>query len=176
MILDFTVVDAETTGRSDKADDITEISAIKYRKGKEVATFSTLVKSPNEILPFVVKLTGITDEMIKPAPLIDDIIADLVEFIGDDLILGHDVNFDYSLIKEAYERVTGKELKNERYDTLKLARHLIKDSENHKLETLCEYFSIPRINGHRALDDCRQTAELYFKIIDKYKEDCHECI
>lgn len=176
MILDFTVVDAETTGRSDKADDITEISAIKYRNGKEVATFSTLVKSPNEILPFVVRLTGITDEMIEPAPLINSIIVDLVEFISDDLILGHDVNFDYGLINEAYERVSGIELQNERYDTLKLARCLIEDSENHKLETLCEYFSIPRINGHRALDDSRQTAKLYFKIVEKYKEDCHECL
>ena len=176
MILDFTVVDAETTGRSDKADDITEISAIKYREGKEVATFSTLVKSPNEILPFVVKLTGITDEMIEPAPLIDNIIVDLVEFIGDDLILGHDVNFDYSLINEAYERVSGHELMNNRYDTLKLSRCLIKDSSNHKLKTLCDYFSIPRRKGHRALDDSRQTAILYFKIIEKYKEDCHECL
>lgn len=176
MILDFTVVDAETTGRSDRADDITEIGAIKYRQGREVASFSTLVKSPNEILPFVVKLTGITDEMIEPAPLIDDIIFDVIEFIGDDLILGHDVNFDYGLINEAYERVSGQELENPRYDTLKLAQCLIKDSTNHKLETLSEYFSIPRVNGHRALDDCRQTAELYFKIINKYKEDCHECI
>lgn len=176
MILDFTVVDAETTGRSDKADDITEISAIKYRQGREVATFSTLVKSPNEILPFVVELTGITDEMIEPAPLINSIILDLVEFIDDDLILGHDVNFDYSLINEAYERVSGKTLENNRYDTLRLAKCLIKDSQNHKLETLCDYFSIPRVNGHRALDDSRQTAELYFNIIEKYKEDCHECI
>ena len=54
MILDFTVVDAETTGRSDKADDVTEISAIKYRKGKAVASFSSLIKSKNTILPFVV--------------------------------------------------------------------------------------------------------------------------
>lgn len=176
MILDFTVVDAETTGRSDKADDITEISAIKYRQGKEVASFSTLIKSQNDILPFVVNLTGITDEMIEPAPLINDIILDLVEFIGDDTILGHDVNFDYRLIAEAYERVSGAELKNKRLDNLRLAKGLITDSENHKLETLCDYFSIPRIKGHRALDDSRQTAEVYFKIIDKYKEDCHECI
>lgn len=176
MILDFTVVDAETTGRSDKAKDVTEISAIKYRQGEEVATFSTLVKSENGILPFVVKLTGITDEMIKPAPSIDDIILGLVEFIGEDTILGHDVNFDYGLISEAYERVSGKEIKNPSIDTLKLAKRLISDSDNHKLETLCDYFAIPRSKGHRALDDSRQTAELYFKIINKYKEACHECI
>ena len=176
MILDFTVVDAETTGRSDKAKDVTEISAIKYRNGEEVATFSTLVKSENEILPFVVKLTGITDEMIQPAPSIDTIILDLIEFIGNDTILGHDVNFDYGLISEAYERVSGKELTNPRFDTLKLAKNLITDSDNHKLETLCDYFSIQRTNGHRALDDSRQTAEVYFKIIEKYKEACHECI
>lgn len=176
MIFDFTVVDAETTGRSDKADDITEISAIKYRQGEEVASFSTLIKSRNGILPFVVNLTGITNEMIEPAPLIDDVILDLTDFIGNDTILGHDVNFDYGLIAEAYERVSGKEFKNKRIDNLKLAKKLITDSENHKLETLCDYFSIPRIQGHRALDDSRQTAKVYFKILEKYKEACHECI
>ena len=176
MILDFTVVDAETTGRSDKADDVTEISAIKYREGKAVASFSSLIKSKNTILPFVVELTGISNEMIADAPLIDDVIGELVDFIGDDIILGHDVNFDYGLIKEAYERVHESEFTNSKIDNLKLAQCLIKDSANHKLETLCEYFSIPREKGHRALDDCHQTAEVYLKILNKYKEEYYECL
>ncbi len=176
MVLDFTVIDAETTGRSDKADDVTEISAIKYRNGEPVASFSTLIKSKNTILPFVVELTGITNSMIQDAPLIDEIIINLVDFIGDDVILGHDVNFDYGLIKESYERVSQEPFDNEKIDTLSLAQCLIKDSVNHKLETLCDYFSIPREIGHRALDDCRQTADVYLNIVSKYKERYHECL
>lgn len=176
MIVDFTVIDAETTGRSDKADDVTEISAIKYRNGKKVDSFSTLIKAKNPILPFVVELTGITDAMLSDAPYIEDVILKLKQFIGNDVILGHDVEFDFKLIDEAYERVAGKKLSNKRVDTLKISQCLIKDSENHKLETLCQYFGIQRVNGHRALYDCDQTAQVYLNLIKNYQEAVYECI
>lgn len=176
VILDFTVIDAETTGRSDKADDVTEISAIKYRNGKKIATFSSLVRAQNTILPFVVELTGINDEMLRGAPKINDVIIKLTDFIGDDVILGHDVDFDFKLVKEAYERVTNETLNNETVDTLKISKCLIKDSENHKLSTLCHYFGVDRTNGHRALYDCQQTAQVYLALVNEFKEDVYECL
>ena len=176
VILDFTVIDAETTGRSDKADDVTEISAIKYRNGKRIDSFSTLIKAKNPILPFVVELTGINDHMLEAAPKIDDVIIKLKQFIGEDIILGHDVDFDYKLINESYERVTGNQLNNHKVDTLKIAKCLIKDSENHKLSTLCQYFGVERKNGHRALYDCHQTAQVYLELVKHYKEEIYECL
>lgn len=176
MILDFTVIDAETTGRSNQYEDVTEISAIRYRDGMIAASYSSLVRSKNSILPFVENLTGIRNEMIKDAPKMSDIIDELVIFIGDDIILGHDVDFDFSLLQDAYRDKYDKVLENQTMDTLKMAQCLVKDSKNHKLETLCEYFGIRRENGHRSLYDCYQTAEVYFALLLKYGEEVYECL
>lgn len=176
LILDFTVIDAETTGRSNRYEDVTEISAIRYRDGMVDASYSSLVKAKNSILPFVENLTGITNQMIKDAPKMEDIIDELVVFIGQDIVLGHDVDFDFSLIDEAYRAKHGKRLRNKTMDTLKMSKCLVHDSKNHKLGTLCEYFGIKRENGHRSLYDCHQTAEVYFSLLLKYKEAVYECL
>lgn len=165
---DFTVIDLETTGRSNKHYDITEISAIKYRKGKPVDSLSTLIKPDNTIIPFVVNLTGITDDMIKDSPKIGDKIVEFVNFIGDDVILGHNVEFDYALIYSAYYEKTGIKMNNDYIDTLRISRLLNKDIENHKLETLCKYFEVRRERAHRGFDDSKQTAEVYLKMYKKY--------
>lgn len=176
LILDFTVVDAETTGRSNQYEDVTEISAIRYRDGMIVASYSTLVKAQNSILPFVEQLTGIKNEMIQDAPRMEDIIDELVLFIGDDVVLGHDVDFDFSLIQNAYYDKHQETLSNATMDTLKMAQCLVSDSENHKLATLCSYFGVERENGHRSLYDCYQTAEVYFSLLLKYGEEVYECL
>lgn len=167
---DFTVIDLETTGRSNKPVDITEISAIKYRGGKPVDSLCSFVKPENSILPFVQSLTGITDDMLVDAPKIDTLIEDVIAFIGDDVILGHNVNFDYGLVFAAYYDKTGKRMKNDYIDTLRISRLINKDIRNHKLETLCQYFEVERSVGHRALDDSHQTAQVYLKMRQKYIE------
>ena len=169
FIGDFTVIDLETTGRSNKHYDITEISAIKYRKGVEVDSKSSLIKADNSIIPFVVNLTGITNEMIENAPRIGDVIESFVDFIGNDVILGHNVEFDYSLIFDAYLDKTGKLMNNNYIDTLRISRLMNKDVNNHKLETLCQHFEVTRDSGHRGLVDSKQTAEVYLKMYQKYR-------
>lgn len=170
FIGDFTVIDLETTGRSNKPVDITEISAIRYRGGKPIDSMSSFVKSENTILPFVQSLTGITDDMLESAPEIHNVIEDLVAFIGNDVILGHNVNFDYGLVYDAYYEKTGNHMKNDYIDTLRISRLMNKDIQNHKLETLCQYFKIERSIGHRALEDSQQTAQVYLKMRQKYIE------
>lgn len=169
FVPNFTVIDLETTGRSNKFEDITELSAIKYRNYKQVDAFSTLVKPDNSILPFVVELTGITEEMVSDAPKIDQVIKQFVDFIGTDVILGHNVMFDYGLVYDAYLATVGLRMHNDYVDTLRVSRLLNKDSKNHKLETLCAYFDVERLVGHRGSEDCLQTAEVYIKMKDKYK-------
>lgn len=165
----FTVIDMETTGRSNHFKDITEISAIRYRNYQKVASFSTLVKAENSILPYVVGLTGISDEMIQEAPRIDQVIKEFVQFIGEDIILGHNVNFDLNLIYDAFNYKTNKIIDNNYVDTLRISRLMNNDAKNHKLETLCHYFDVPRDFGHRGLVDCEQTAQIYIKMKEKYK-------
>lgn len=168
FVKDFTVIDLETTGRSNLYKDITELSGIKYRNGKPVAFKTTLVKSENTILPFVESLTGISNSMIENAPKIEDVIESFVDFIGDDIILGHNVEFDYGLIFNAYHSLTGIEMRNDCIDTLRISRLMNKDIENHKLSTLCTYFGVARHVGHRGMDDSKQTAQVYLKMHEKY--------
>ncbi len=168
FVTNFTVIDLETTGRSNKFHDITEISAIRYRSGVVVDSFSTLVKARNSILPFVVSLTGITDEMLEGAPYIEEVIEEVVAFIGDDIILGHNVQFDYFLIYDAYSVCMDGIMHNDYIDTLRISRLLNKNIKNHKLETLCEYFGVERKIGHRGFDDSLQTAQVYLKMREKY--------
>lgn len=168
FVPDFTVIDMETTGRSNHFYDITEVSAIRFRNYRKVESFSTLIKSRNTILPYVVSLTGITDTMLTEAPTIEAIIEMFVSFIGHDIILGHNVNFDLNLIYDAYHAIHHKTLSNDYVDTLRISRLLNKDSVNHKLETLCCYFGVARDTGHRALVDCDQTAQIYIHMKRKY--------
>lgn len=167
FIPDFTVIDLETTGRGNHYREITELSAIRYRDYKPVASFSVLVKPLNPILPFVEKLTGITDEMLKDKPSVDEVIEDFVSFIKDDVIVGHNVNFDFNLVYDAYHGKTNMHMQNDYMDTLNLSRILNDDLKSHKLENLCLYFSIDREVGHRGLADCEQTGELYVKMSKK---------
>ncbi len=167
FIPDFTVIDLETTGRGNKYIEITELSAIRYRNYKPVASFSVLVKPRNTIIPFVIKLTGLTNEMLEEKPRVEAVIEEFVAFIGSDVIVGHNVNFDFNLVYDAYYATTKKHLRNDYLDTVKVSRILNEDSDSHKLENLCEYFSIEREIGHRGLADCEQTGELYVKMKHK---------
>lgn len=165
----FTVIDLETTGRSNRPEDITEMSAIRYRNYVAVATFSVLVKAANPVLPFVAELTGITDEMLIHEEPIEEVIIDFAKFIQDDVVLGHNVSFDLGLVNSALEMIDDYPLRNDYVDTLRISRLLNQDSLNHKLHTLCEYFGVEREVGHRAEYDCVQTASVYIEMKDKYQ-------
>lgn len=169
FVPDFTVIDMECTGRSDQPHDITEMSAIKYRNYKPVSSFSILVKAKNEILPYVEELTGIKDDMLVDEKPIEDVIETFSSFIGTDVVLGHNVAFDFGLINKALLLIGKDEMHNNYIDTLRLSRIINQDSKNHKLETLCSYFGIERNVGHRAEHDCLQTAQLYIQMKKKYQ-------
>lgn len=167
FIPDFTVIDLETTGRGNQYTEITELSAIRYRNYQAVDSFSVLVKPSSSILPFVENLTGITDDMLKNKPRVGTVIESFVDFIGNDVVVGHNVNFDFNLVYDAYFAETKKLMRNDYLDTLNLSRILNEDASSHKLESLCHYFEIRRDIGHRGLADCEQTGELYVKMSKK---------
>lgn len=168
FIPDFTVIDMECTGRSNLPEDITEMSAIRYRQFKPVDSFSVLVKPKNKVLPFVESLTGISDAMLVNQPKVEDQIEIFAEFLGDDTILGHNVTFDLGLVNKALIEIGKYDLSNDYVDTLRISRLLNQDSLNHKLETLCQYFGVDRLVGHRGIHDCKQTAEIYIAMNKKY--------
>ena len=94
----YIAFDIETTGLDPMYDEIIEIGAIKIENGKEIETFSTLIKPEYEINDFITELTGITNEMVQNAPKINEVLTRFMDFIKDSIILGHNINFDINFI------------------------------------------------------------------------------
>ena len=161
----FVSIDIETTGLSPEYDEIIELGAIKYINGQASDTFSSLVKTENPIDDFVTELTGITNDMLREAPSLQEILPDFISFIGDSIIVGHNVNFDINFIYDACENNNLPPFSNDFIDTMRLSRRMYKDWKNHKLDTLIGFFGLTERNIHRGLEDCKLTAICYQKMI-----------
>lgn len=168
---DFVIVDLETTGAKAPPCRITEIGAYKVSGGKIVGEFETLVNPQTSIPPFIVSLTGITDEMVKDAPLFSDVVHDWLNFVGDAVLVAHNTAFDIRFLNHEIGRVfPGLRLVNPHICTVKLARKLLPDLENHKLHTVAEHFSISINNRHRAAGDALATAVVFLNMLEQLKE------
>ncbi len=163
---EFTVFDIETTGLSKGQNQITEIGAVKIRGGKIVDKFSSFVNPQVHISEEITKLTGITDEMVKNAPVIKDVLADFIEFFGDSVLVAHNASFDTSFIRKAAEVSGFGEINNTIIDTLELSRTLLTDLKKHKLDIVCERLDVILDGHHRAVNDAKATAEVFIKFID----------
>lgn len=164
-IKDYTVVDLEMTGLAVKLDRIIEIGAVRVRGGEVEDTYAMLVDPGIPIPQRVTELTGITDEMAAKGEDMDKAVQGLIDFIGDDVLVGQNIGFDYSFIKQW--AVNHKlSLSMSAYDTLKLARRYLPADMPKKLESLCRYFDIKRENAHRALDDAAETMQVFEKLQD----------
>ena len=160
MMNDYVVIDLEMTGLSAKYNKVIEIGAIRVRDGEVVETLELLVNPKCPIPEKVKTLTGITDEMVTLGLEEDEAMEQLLAFIGEDVIVGHNVSFDYSFIKQ-WEINHEKKIERKGCDTLKIARILLPPEQPKKLEALCEYFQIKRTRAHRALDDAMETGVIF---------------
>lgn len=160
---DYTVVDLETTGLSPARDSIIEFAAVKIRDGLVVDQYSTLINPEAPICREVTILTGITDEMLQDAPLIEAVLPECIQFIGQDIIIGHNISFDLSFLRPAAHAL-GLPLDNDYVDTLQLSRRLCPELENHKLCTLQQHFGVENPDAHRALSDGLCTHGCYQKL------------
>ncbi len=151
----YTVIDLETTGKYVNTCEVIEMSALKIKNGKIIDTFSTFVKPKGAIPKEIILLTGITPDMLENSPSIDKIIEDYVKFIGDDIILGHNItSYDSNIIYDAYYLYCDEYFTNDMLDTYHYARCCDIDVPNYKLTTLAKYFNIENNDAHRALNDC----------------------
>jgi DNA polymerase-3 subunit epsilon len=164
----FCVIDLETTGGSPRDCGITEIGAVKLRGGECLGTFQTLVNPGLPIPPTITVLTGITQAMVLPAPRIEQVLPTLLEFIGDAVVVGHNVRFDTGFLDAALERSGRPKLHHRRVDTCALARRLVRDEvPNCKLGTLADRFRLPHQPNHRALDDALATGDLLHVLLER---------
>ena len=161
---DFTVVDIETTGLSATGAEIIEISALRYRNDRFESAFSSLLKPAYPIPPFITMLTGITNAMVKDARERKGVLRDFWEFVGEDVIVGHNVNFDVNFLYDELHRHLGCDLKNDFVDVLRLSRTYLPQLADHKQTTVASFFGLDVTGAHRALKDTEICAENYLRI------------
>ena len=163
MIDEYVVLDLEMTGLSAKTDHIIEIGAVKIKNNEIIETMDCLVNPRCMIPSRVSELTGITDEMVQNGRDKDEAVAALLAFIDGHILVGQNINFDYSFLKQ-WAVNHKKPLEVSACDTLKLARVLLPAEQSKKLESLCSYFGIERKREHRALDDAIETWQIFEKL------------
>lgn len=166
IIDNYCVLDLETTGLSPNYDSIIEIGIIKVKENKIVDKYNSLINPGFLINEYITSITGITNEMLKGKPKIIDLKKEVLNFIGNDVLVGHNISFDVSFLQKGFN----EELKNEYIDTLQFCRKLFKELSHHRLTDMSNYLVISR-NEHRSMSDCLCTKELYDCIKEKMKND-----
>ena len=148
----YCVLDIETTGLSFRTEKITEIGIMKYQDGEVIDRFECFVNPEKPIPEEVVNITHITDDMVKDAETIDQVLPKVIEFVGDSILVAHNADFDIGFIKYNCS-LLGLKLNNTYLDTLRLAKELFPDYKKYKLGMIAENLGIKVEVAHRALDD-----------------------
>lgn len=161
---EYTVVDIETTGLSPDFEEIIEIGAIKIKDGEEVGRFSELIKPEKTIPPFITGLTGISNDMVSEARSAGDVLAAFREFVGEDVIVGHNVNFDIDFLYDHCAKHDIAPLSNSFIDTLKVSRRVLPHLNHHRLSDLAAYYELSYEGAHRAVVDCDITNGCYRRL------------
>jgi DNA polymerase III epsilon subunit family exonuclease len=165
---DFVVVDVETTGAKTPPCRITEIGAYRIRRGQVVAEFQTLVNPETIIPPFIVGLTGITDMMVKRAPVFADVAAHWLEFASDAVLVAHNAPFDVRFLNHEIGRLyPGRRMANSHLCTVRLSRSVVPGLVNYRLHTVAEHFAISIVNRHRAAGDALATAGIFIHMLKR---------
>lgn len=159
---DYVVFDLETTGTSCYSDAVVEISAVKVKGGSVVDEFTTLVNPERHIPGFVVGIHGISDDMVKDSPCFREALSDFLDFAGDEVFVGHNIqSFDLKFLYRDAQNYWGKTIGNDYIDTLSFARKVLKGLDHYRLSDLADYYDIPVIGAHRALNDCRMNQQVF---------------
>ena len=161
----YVVFDIETTGFSAEKDKITEIGAAKIVNGKIVETFGELINPQINIPRHITEITGISNEMVKGKEPITGVLPKFLAFCKGSTLVAHNAKFDVSFVKQnAFNQ--GFEFNYEIVDTLSLARELLPQLENHKLQTVANELQVDLLNAHRATDDATATAKIFLKFVE----------
>lgn len=153
----YVLLDLETTGATPTQDRITEIGLIRYENGIEVGRWNTLINPEVSISPFIQRLTGITQSMVKNAPTFFEIRNILLDWVDDAVLCAHNVRFDYGFLKNEFKRI-GITFQKKLLCTVKLSRKLYPQHKGHGLDAIIERFKLVCENRHRAMGDTEMMA------------------
>jgi DNA polymerase III epsilon subunit family exonuclease len=165
----FTVVDLETTGGS-AADRILEVGAVRVEQNRPTREFSTLVNPGIPIPPFISSMTGIRDAMVADAPGFHQIADAFLEFVGDSVLVAHNLPFDLGFLNREFSRSHHLVLAHPRLCTVRLGRRLLPHLPNRRLDTVAEHYKISIEARHRALGDAQATAWILIRFVAELAE------
>lgn len=168
---EFAVLDFETTGTSARHNRVIEVGIVQVKNLKITNSFQSFINPGDRIPPFITSLTGIKDEDVHDAPFFDEIVSEMLEFIGDSVIVAHNLPFDLSFLRNELNRAELLPPVNHTLCTLKLARKLYPELKSKSLGKLVSHFRIRHKNVHRALGDSTVTAKLLIKMLKQLEED-----
>ena len=158
--LKFCVIDLETTGGNHESDRIIEIGMVKI-KNLEIKESLNLIVDPGVQIPdFIQKLTSIKQKDTKGKPKISEVIDEVIDFIGDDILVAHNTSFDIPFLNAVLKRLGKKELKNKVICTNVMTKHLIPEITSSNLTYMSSLFDLNHNQAHRALDDAIASGEL----------------
>lgn len=161
---DFVAIDVETTGLSPDKCEIIEVAAIRFVDWQPVEKFVTLCRPKKPIPEEATAINGIYDEMVEDKPLFGQIAASLQEFIGKDNLVGHNLTFDLRFLWKHGVDLFEANDRRKFYDTYQLGKSIVKDCDNYKLGTLCNWFGIWMDTAHRAEADAYASGLLLEKL------------
>ena len=170
----YVVFDLETTGLSARYDRITEFGAIKFEGGQVVKSLDIII-NPEMHIPEKIQIkTKITDEMAQKGPTIKEAMPRILEFIGDSILVSHNINFDVGFMNEALRNLGQEELTNPCIDTLSLSRYMFPESRLHSLGSLSRNLGMSSYNdeeAHRADYDAKILNDVWLAMLNRLTED-----
>lgn len=155
----YAVCDIETTGGRSDTHKITEIAIVIVVDGKVIKQFQSLINPQRRIPNAITRLTGITDNMVKTAPVFSQVAKEVSAITENCVFVAHNVNFDYGFLKQEFARI-GEPFRRPKMCTVQQTRKVFPGLTSYSLGNLCKHFEIPLENHHRALDDAKAAAEL----------------
>ncbi|MFC2471781.1 3'-5' exonuclease [Lachnoanaerobaculum gingivalis] len=168
MISDYIAIDLETTGIRLSKDKIIEVGLLKVKDSHIIDTFSCVINPDMQVDDKILELTKISENELRNAKRIYEVINHIVDFCEDYVLLGHNTIFDYSFVKKEANRV-GLEFEKRGIDTYKLCKKVLPENVRKNLTDACSYFGIERKNSHRAFSDAFYTHVLFQEIIKNFK-------
>lgn len=173
----YMAIDIETTGLCPENSKIIEIGAIVMEGKHEIARFSRLINPGDRLPEQIIELTGITDSMLQNEGSEQEVVGEFLDFCEEvmsdyeesDIILGHNITFDYSFLKTASIKLK-RSFERRAIDTLFIARKLHPDLSSKSLDNMCKHYDITREVSHRAFEDAIAASNLYELMKAQYGE------
>ena len=167
---EYVAFDLETTGLSSANDRIIEIGAVVMKNGEELDRFQTFVDPQRPLEKKIVELTGITDEMLKGAPKIEEVLPEFLKFVNGRVLVAHNSDFDTGFIRAACAR-QGLPYTYTAADTLILSQNMLPQLNKFKLDIVSNALSLPDFNHHRAADDAVTCGLIMHRLMARMEEE-----